>query len=351
MSSNHHLQGRDIIRWGMIGCGSVTEVKSGPALQNANHSQLVAVMGRNGGVAADYAKRHGIPRFYDDADALISDPEVDIIYIATPPDVHEPYALKAAAAGKPAYVEKPMARTAWECERMIAAFEAAGLPLFVAYYRRGLARFSKIAELMDQGAFGDITGISYRMASPKHGAAASWRTEAERSGGGLFLDVGSHVLDILDHLFGPLHTISGIARNLGRRFAVEDSVAASFLTGSGIPCVASFNFASRMRDETLRISGTEAELELSVFGDEPLRLTNGTGLKSFHLPNPPHIQQPLIQSIVDELRGQGNCPSTGRSACRTSRVMDEILHDYYGGRGDEFWKRPDTWPEFSETKS
>lgn len=347
MFSIHHLQARDTIRWGMIGCGSVTEVKSGPALQKANHSQLVAVMGRNSGVVADYAKRHDIPRWYDDADALISDPEVDIIYIATSPDVHESYALKVAAAGKPAYVEKPMARTASECERMIAAFEAARLPLFVAYYRRGLSRFTTVADLIASGSMGAITGINYRMASPKHEATASWRTDAERSGGGLFLDVGSHVLDIIDHLFGPLHTISGIARNLGGAFAVEDSVAASFLTKSGIPCVASFNFASRIRDETLRISGTEGELELSVFGDEALRLTTAAGEQSFHRPNPPHIQQPLIQSIVDELRGLGNCPSTGTSACRTSRVMDEILNDYYGGRQDEFWKRAESWPGYS----
>ncbi len=89
------------IRWGIIGCGDVTEVKSGPALQKANHSQLVAVMRRTGALARDYAQRHGVPRWYDQADELIHDPEVDAIYIATPPASHKDYTLLTAHAGKP----------------------------------------------------------------------------------------------------------------------------------------------------------------------------------------------------------------------------------------------------------
>ena len=98
------------VRWGIIGCGNVTEVKSGPAFQNAEGSALVAVMRRHGELAADYARRHGVSRFYDDADRLVSDPEVDAVYVATPPGSHLEHALRACRAGKPAYVEKPMAR-------------------------------------------------------------------------------------------------------------------------------------------------------------------------------------------------------------------------------------------------
>jgi 1,5-anhydro-D-fructose reductase (1,5-anhydro-D-mannitol-forming) len=114
-----HFKDRTLIRWGMIGCGDVTEVKSGPGFQKAAGSALMAVMRRNGGLAADYARRHGVPRCYDRADALLADDEVDAVYIATPPDTHADYALLAAAASKPAYVEKPMARHTPECDRMI----------------------------------------------------------------------------------------------------------------------------------------------------------------------------------------------------------------------------------------
>ncbi|HEY7374191.1 MAG TPA: Gfo/Idh/MocA family oxidoreductase, partial [Polyangia bacterium] len=192
------------IRWGMIGCGDVAEVKSGPGFQKAEGSALVAVMRRRGDLAADYARRHGVPRWYDDAAALIADPEVDAVYIATPPGAHERLALAVCAAGKPAYVEKPMARNLAECARMVDAFAAAGLPLFVAYYRRALPRFLRARDLIASGALGRLTGVRYRQSGPYHhdvearvreGAALPWRLEAEHAGGGLFLDVGCHTLD------------------------------------------------------------------------------------------------------------------------------------------------------------
>ena len=118
-------------RWGIIGCGDVTEVKSGPALQKATGSALVAVMRRDLSKAQDYARRHGVPRAYNSADALINDPEVDAVYIATPPSSHCALTLAVAAAGKPCLVEKPMAMNHGECRRMIEACAARGVPLWV----------------------------------------------------------------------------------------------------------------------------------------------------------------------------------------------------------------------------
>src|SRR5882757_10269989 len=110
------MKGEDrLIRWGIIGCGDVTEVKSGPALQRATGSALVAVMRRDRAKAEDYARRHGVARAYDDAAALIADPDVDAVYVATPPSSHAAYTLAAARAGKPVYVEKPMALSHAEC--------------------------------------------------------------------------------------------------------------------------------------------------------------------------------------------------------------------------------------------
>lgn len=338
------FQGRDVVRWGIIGCGDVTEVKSGPGLQKAAGSQLVAVMRRNGRLAADYARRHGVPRSYDQAAALIADPEVDAVYVATPPETHAAYALQVAAAGKPAYVEKPMARHTPECDLMVAAFAAAGQKLFVAYYRRCLPRFVLVRELLARGALGRLTAVRYRYSAPNHlDAGVAWRLDAARAGGGLFLDLGSHLLDLLDHLLGPLTAVAGTAANLASTPAVEDTVAMSFLSG-GVPGTAAWNFASAGRDDTLEFAGTAGRLTLSGFGNEPPRLETASGVESFDRPNPPHVQQPLIQTVVDDLLGRASCPSTGETARRTSRVMDAVLAGYYGGRDDEFWQRPDTWP-------
>ena len=154
------------VRWGIIGVGNVTERKSGPGFQQAERSELVAVMRRNGDLAADYARRNNVPRWYDDADELINDPQVDAVYVATPPSSHKEYVIRAARAGKPVYVEKPMARTAAECEEMMSACEEAGVGLFVAYYRRALPRFVTVKELMDGGWVGQLRSVSVRNERP-----------------------------------------------------------------------------------------------------------------------------------------------------------------------------------------
>ena len=162
MSSPTPSAPRTTIRWGIIGCGDVTEVKSGPGLQKAAGSQLVAVMRRNGALAADYARRHGVARWYDDARALVADPGVDAVYVATPPGAHLEGVSLAAAAGKPVYVEKPMARSARECDAMIAACAASKQKLFVAYYRRALPRFVQVKALLAGGTIGTLTGLHHR---------------------------------------------------------------------------------------------------------------------------------------------------------------------------------------------
>ncbi len=336
------------IRWGIIGCGDVTERKSGPAFQKVDGSRLVAVMRRDGAKAEDYARRHNVPYWYDRAEAVIEHTEVDAIYIATPPGSHLEYALAVAAAGKPAYVEKPMARNTAECMQMNAAFAAAGLPLYVAFYRRALPRFVKAKELVAGGRLGTVTMVRYHYASPAHRRLdphnLPWRVQAAEAGGGLFLDLGCHTLDILDFILGSLQNVVGRAANLATNHDVEDVMSMEFLTVGGAVGTASWNFAADSHADMIEIEGTDGRILFSTFGDGPVQLRSGEHLEEFDLPNPIHIQQPLIQTIMAELHGNGQCASTGQSAIRTAQVMDTVLTDYYGGRDDAFWLRPETWP-------
>jgi len=305
-------------------------------------------MRRDAAKAEDYAIRHGVSKFHTNADQLIHDPEVDIVYIATPPGTHAEYALRVCKAGKPAYVEKPMARSASECEAMLNAFRQAGLPLFVAYYRRCLPRFLQVRDWLGDGAIGELTHINYRYTAPRNRApgfvALPWRLDAEQSGGGLFLDLGSHTLDLFDFLFGPLGNVSGEAANRAKISAVEDVVTMQFRVPDGALGTASWNFEGPCREDIIEISGVRGRITLTCFGNKPVRLENHDGVQVVDRPNPPHIQQPLIQTIVGELNHLGVCPSTGTSALRTSRVMDAVLERFYGGRADAFWSRPSTWP-------
>ena len=237
-----------------------------------------------------------------------------------------------------------MARHWQECDRMVTAFAQAKLPLFVAYYRRRLPRFLLVEDFVKNGRLGTLTGVTYRFAAPFHLAGDSWRINATSAGGGHFLDMGSHVIDLLDYLLGPLNGVTGRAKNLASNYAVEDAVAVNFEAMGGVHGVGLWNFTSAARDDTMRFTGTLGEVTFSVFGNDPVRLETAQGVETFERPNPPHVAQPLIQSVVDDLLGRDECPSTGVSAARASRVMDSVLADYYGGRTDEFWTREDTWP-------
>jgi len=321
-----------MIRWGLIGCGAVTEVKSGPGFQNAADSSLVAVMRRDAAKAEDYAHRHNVPRWYADADALINDREVDVVSIATPPSTHMELALKVCAACKPTLVEKPMALSHDQCTRMIEAFASAGVPLFVAYYRRALPRFVKIKSLIDESKIGRVlaVNIAHRLLPAKVDPAnLPWRFRPEIAGGGLFVDLGSHTLDIIDFLLGPIERVDGYAKNRGGPYAVEDAVVMAFELASGVLGAGSWHFNAHEPLDRVEIAGTHGEISFSTFGDSPIQLTTCDDVMSFPISNPKAIQQPLIQSIVDELHGRGHCPSTGETASRTSWAMDQVLQPYY----------------------
>jgi predicted dehydrogenase len=334
------------VRWGILGCGDVTEKKSGPAFNKIAGSKLVAVMRRDGAKAADYARRHGVAKWYDDAQKLIDDPEVNAVYIATPPGSHCELALKACAAGKACYVEKPMARSYEECLKMIAAFKSRGVPLFVAYYRRALPRFLKAKELVAAGEIGEVIAIEYSYAG-NQGAhqPPPWRLQAEHAGAGLFLDLASHLLDALDFIFGPLKVTWSDAKNLGA-YDVEDLVVMNFetQTASGtVRGVGEWDFTSDERTDLLLIEGTRGKIEMACFG-EGVALENAGGRVNFDVPNPENIQLPMIEQVVRELLGRGKSSSDGESAARTSAVMDAVLKEYYGSRNGEFWRDPAKWP-------
>ncbi len=321
------------IRWGIIGCGDVTEVKSGPGFQKANHSQLVAVMRRNGDLARDYARRHGVPKWYDDADALIADPDVDAVYVATPPAAHKDYTLSSARAGKPVYVEKPMALDADECRAMLEGCREAGVPLFVAYYRRALPRFVKVKALIDDGVIGDVRFVSVTLhqplgEEPTTSGALPWRLDPLVAGGGLFVDLASHMLDFLDYALGPIREVEAFASNQANAYSVEDIVSGAFRFESGVHGMGTWCFTAFDKRDRTEIVGTAGRITYATFDSSPIVLTTTAGTTELPIDSPPHIQQPLIQLVVNALNGVGESPSTGESALRTSRVMDQMLAAY-----------------------
>lgn len=266
------------------------------------------------------------------AQALVDDPEVDAVYIATPPSSHCELALRVAAAGKPCLVEKPMAVTRAECERMNDAFEVAGVPLWVAYYRRALPRFLLVRELLEGGAIGHPTSVHIEMCetlAPRE-RAASWRFDPAIAGAGLFFDLASHGLDLVDFLVGTISHVCGHAINTGGRYRAEDVTVCAFTVGESVVGTGIWNFNAASRRDSLVIVGTDGEIRTSVFGDEDVVVWREGRDAVHHVRNPPHVHQPLVQTIVDELRGRGLAASTGRTAARTSWVLEQCVAGYYG---------------------
>jgi len=272
-----------------------------------------------------------VPKWYDDADKLINDPEVNAVYIATPPNSHAEYTIRAAQAGKCVYVEKPMARNFDECRIMIDACEKANVPLFVAYYRRRLPDFAKVKQLIDAGAIGPVRFVCIELYHQPTEEVFDpqrlpWRVLPEIAGGGYFFDLASHQLDFLDYAFGPIASAKGFAANQAGLYPAEDVVCASFTfesgaVGSGVWC---FTVSAENRKDCTQVVGEKGKITYSSFDPAPVVLETALGVEQFNIARPQHVQQPLIQTVVDELRGRGKCPSTGPSAARTSRVMDWI---------------------------
>ncbi|MCG8306862.1 MAG: Gfo/Idh/MocA family oxidoreductase [Cytophagales bacterium] len=319
------------VRWGIIGCGDVTEVKSGPAFRNVENSELVAVMRRNGEKAADYARRHKVPKWYDDADKLIHDPDVNAIYVATPPSSHAAYAIKSMRAGKPVYVEKPMAMNAAECQAMVDVSEQTGVPLFVAYYRRALPMFVKLKGLIDMNAIGDVKMINLILhwpAKPEElEGSVGWRVDPRISGGGHFHDLAAHQLDYLEYIFGPIKAAKGLAANQAGLYEVEDAVTATFQFEAGILGTGSWCFTvpERQISEVTEIVGSKGRISFSFFSNTVLHIETETMVENFDVPNPEHVHQPLVDLVVKDLRGEGSCPSTGKTGMRATMLMDNMV--------------------------
>ncbi|HLW08270.1 MAG TPA: Gfo/Idh/MocA family oxidoreductase [Marinilabiliaceae bacterium] len=318
------------VKWGFIGCGDVTEVKSGPAFNKIENSEVVAVMRRNGQKAEDYALRHGIARWYDNATHLINDKEVNAIYIATPPSTHAKYAIEAMQAGKPIYVEKPMATTYQECLDMNKVSKATGVPLFVAYYRRTLPGFLKVKELVEEGRVGKPLLVNIRLMRPAQKEERnnlSWRIDANTAGGGLFYDLASHQIDFMTFVFGEVVDVNGAIANMAGFYAAEDTVVANFKFSSGVLGSGMWSFVTGIEsaEDTMEIIGTEGKIVFSGFGHSPIELITSKGTVSFPSLNPENIQYELIKEVVEAIQGKKLSVSTGETAAHTNWVMEQIV--------------------------
>ncbi len=232
-------------------------------------------------------------------------------------------------AGKPVYVEKPMATTYSECIKMNEISLKTGSPLFVAYYRRTLPGFLKVKELIDDEIIGKPLTIQIRLTRPALDSEKenSWRVDQKTAGGGIFYDLASHQFDFLDFIFGPLEKANGFATNNNSWYSAEDTVCATFKFKSGIigNGLWSFNCHNNASEDSMKIIGTKGTILFSGFDHKPIQLITDEGTIDFPYLNPENIQYNLIKQVNDAILNNENCVSDGVSAARTNWVMEEII--------------------------
>lgn len=317
------------IQWGIIGCGNVTEAKSGPAFNKVAHSTLVGVHRRNTDKLIDYAKRHGVPMTFFNAKELIESDKIDALYIATPPDVREDYAMQAMQLGKPVYLEKPMALNLAACIRLRDASERLGVKLSVAHYRRNLPLFMEVKKILEQDVIGEVKEVQITMLKRTNKAAddpSNWRVDPSIAGGGYFYDLAPHQIDLVFYFFGKPRSFSGTSTNKAGLYKAEDFVQGTIELENGIVCKGLWDFSinGEEKDEFL-IIGEKGTIRFPVFGLFIEVEINGN-THTIHFEAPKHNQQNHIQAVVNYFLDKGENPCSAEDAILSMEVMEAFVY-------------------------
>jgi len=321
------------VNWAIVGCGDVTEVKSGPGLYKSENSHLVAVYNRTYAKAVDFAKRHHVAKVYKTVEELLSDATIDVVYIATPPKFHKDFALHVLRANKIPYVEKPVANTYADFLEIKQLADEKKLPVYIAFYRRGLEKFIKIKELLDAHTIGDIRYVSLKQLrkiepSDLDREHLPWRLIADISGGGKFVDMGVHMLDYLSFFFGNIVELNGSVANKGGLYEVEDTVMVHYQFEDGTVGSGTFCYVADKDENLCEIIGSEGRITFDVMAADSLTIEKNGTSKTLTFAVPEHIAMPYEQSVVNELIGKEKCNNNIENALYLTKAMDNLLQEY-----------------------
>ena len=322
---------RDVVRWGVLSTANINR-KVIPATQAAAHSDVVAIASRDRGRAEAAASHYGIARAYGSYDELLADPDVDVVYNPLPNDLHAPWTIAAAEAGKHVLCEKPLAMNAAEAERMIAACEEAGVLLMEAFMYRLHPTWQAVRELVASGRIGELRAVqswfSYFNDDPND------IRNVPASGGGALYDIGCYCVNLSRMLFGaePVRIRGSVTRDPVMGIDTLTSGILDFPNGA-----ATFTCSTRAEpDQRVHVYGTSGrisvEIAFNIPADRPTRvfLTRGG--------DPPVApdSETLTFAPADEYRIQAErfaasvldgvaVPTPPSDAVANLRVIEELL--------------------------
>lgn len=318
---------QSVIHWALIGCGDISRKRVAPALRDAAGGRLYSVSRARAALAEEFAKEFGAEKHFADWREQVADPQVDAVYVATPPDVHCEQTVRSAEAGKHVLCEKPMALSAAECDRMIEACRANGVQLGVAYYRRFYPGVQEVKQRIAAGEIGKIVTAqinAFERYDATPGEPVPWRLAASTAGGGPMMDFGSHRIEIFVNLLGRLELEFAKSDRVLFEREVEDTSIAIFRAKSGARAQLTVTHAAREPQDTLTIFGSEGTLRTRVLNEGDLALVKSDG--ETDLSRPPHanLHQPLVEDFLAAVRDDRTPGVSGADGREVQRLLDEI---------------------------
>ena len=259
------------LRWGVIGAGGIADRRTIPeGILPASNAELVAVNSSTPASTRQVAEKYGVTSF-DTADALLADPAVEAVYIATPNHLHRAQCLAAAAAGKHILCEKPLALTLDEARKIARAVSAAGVHLGKGYMMRHNVYHQHLKHLVESGELGTIVFARAQLTCWYPPIAGAWRQDMAQGGGGALMDLTVHCLDLLEMILGPIQEVSGYVNRRVHSYPIDDSNALLLkFHGGAIAFVdCAFNIPDEASENVLELQGSR--------GSVKARLTIGQG--------------------------------------------------------------------------
>ncbi|MBN1466733.1 Gfo/Idh/MocA family oxidoreductase [candidate division KSB1 bacterium] len=317
------------LNWGLIGCGDIARRRVAPALRDLTQCELVSVNRKDYGKAETFALEFGARKWIREWPELISDPEIDAVYIATPVHLHAEQTIAAVQAGKHILCEKPMALNLRECDAMIEAATANSVTLGVAYYRHFYPVIIRIKNIITRGDMGKIVSIQMNAASHFNalpGEPRYWLLVKEQAGGGPMMDFGCHRIEVLLNLVGPIVKVRSVVNQVSYAREVEDTASALFEFANGAHGSLFVSHAAFEAQDTLAIYGTRGSLHVHNLNRGDLRIVddNGERLEEHPLPANPHA--PLIDDFARAVSAGQNPGVTGHDGREVNVILDKIYH-------------------------
>lgn len=318
---------KSVLRWGLIGCGDISQKRVAPALRDLPEAELVAVNRAQFDKVEEFASKFGAQRVYREWEDLLKDPNIEAVYVATPVHLHAPITIAAAEAGKHVLCEKPMALNLDECDEMIRACGQNHRKLGIAYYRRFYPVVKRVRELLlsqeiGQVILAQINAFEFFNPEPEHPRA--WFVDKQQAGGGPMFDFGCHRIEVLLNLLGGIKGVEGSVKQIAFKRDVEDTAIAVLDFRSGPQAIISVTHAAFEPQDTLDIFGSKGSIHVPVLNNGALQIVTSQGDRSEDHPPHPNFHSELIEDFAKAVFGDRDPEVDGEMGREVNRVLSLI---------------------------